>query len=168
MSSKSYLPSAVTCLRFIAAPLFFYSFSSGQYIISLLIIVFAGVTDILDGYLARKMDSTSTLGTYLDITADFTLIFVSFMAFVVGGWYDSWVLLLIITLFVVFIASSPLKKPIYDPVGKYLGSFLMGMILLSLLFPQPFIRQILLIILVLLAIISFISRFIFLSDTFKV
>ncbi|WJI09273.1 CDP-alcohol phosphatidyltransferase family protein [Methanobacterium sp. CWC-01] len=168
MSSKSYLPSAVTCLRFIATPLFFYSFSGGQYIISLLIIVFAGVTDILDGYLARRMDSTSTLGAYLDVTADFTLIFVSFLAFVVRGWYDSWVLLLISTLFVVFLASSRLKKPIYDPVGKYLGSFLMGMILLSLLFPQPFLRQILLIILVLLSIISLISRFIFLSGTYKV
>lgn len=168
MSSKSYLPSAVTCLRFIATPLFFFSFSGGQYIISLLIIVFAGVTDILDGYLARRMDSTSTLGAYLDVTADFTLIFVSFLAFVVRGWYDSWVLLLISTLFVVFLASSRLKKPIYDPVGKYLGSFLMGMILLSLLFPQPFLRQILLIILVLLSIISLISRFIFLSGTYKV
>ena len=168
MSSKSYLPSAVTCLRFIATPLFFYSFSGGQYIISLLIIVFAGVTDILDGYLARRMDSTSTLGAYLDVTADFTLIFVSFLAFVVRGWYDSWVLLLISTLFVVFLASSRLKKPIYDPVGKYLCSFLMGMILLSLLFPQPFLRQILLIILVLLSIISLISRFIFLSGTYKV
>jgi phosphatidylglycerophosphate synthase len=168
MSSKSYLPSAVTCLRFIAAPLFLYSFSSGQHIISLLIIVFAGVTDILDGYLARRMDSTSTLGAYLDVTADFTLIFVSFLAFVVRGWYDSWVLLLISILFVVFLASSRLKKPIYDPVGKYLGSFLMGMILLSLLFPQPFLRRILLIILVLLSIISLISRFIFFSGTSKV
>jgi CDP-diacylglycerol--glycerol-3-phosphate 3-phosphatidyltransferase/cardiolipin synthase len=167
MYSKSYLPSAVTGLRLIVAPLFFYSFLNGQYIISLLIVVFAGVTDILDGYLARKMDSTSTLGAYLDFTADFTLIFVSFLAFVVRGWYDSWVLLLISALFVVFIASSRLKKPIYDPVGKYLGSFLMGMIFLSLLFPQPFLRQILLIILVSLAIISFITRFIFLSGTSK-
>lgn len=167
MQVKSYIPSAVTGLRFISAPLFFYTFINGEYTFSSLIILFAGVTDILDGYLARHMNATSNLGAYLDVAADFILVFFSFSALAVGGWYPYWVLGLISFIFILFIATSSSKKPIYDPVGKYLGSYLMGMVFLSVLFPQEFSRQILLAILVLLTIISILSRILYLSGWIK-
>jgi phosphatidylglycerophosphate synthase len=167
MQVKSYFPSAVTVLRFISALLFFYTFINGEYTFSSLIIIFAGVTDILDGYLARRMNATSNLGAYLDVAADFILVFFSFSALAVGGWYPYWVLGLISFIFILFIATSSSKKPIYDPVGKYLGSYLMGMVFLSVLFPQEFFRQILLTILVLLTIISILSRILYLSGWMK-
>jgi CDP-diacylglycerol--glycerol-3-phosphate 3-phosphatidyltransferase/cardiolipin synthase len=163
MQVKSFIPSAVTGLRFISAPLFFYTFINGEYVFSLLIILFASVTDILDGYMARHMNATSNLGAYLDVAADFILVFFSFSALIVGGWYPYWVLGLISFIFILFIATSSSKKPIYDPVGKYLGSYLMGMVFFSVLFPLEFFRQILLAILILLTIISILSRILYLS-----
>jgi CDP-diacylglycerol--glycerol-3-phosphate 3-phosphatidyltransferase/cardiolipin synthase len=168
MYPRSYLPSAVTCLRFLSAPIFIYTFVKGQFTLALLIILFAGATDILDGYLARRMNATSNLGAYLDVAADFILVFSSFLAFAVGGWYPYWVLGLISFIFILFIATSSSKKPIYDPVGKYLGSYLMGMVFLSVLFPQTFFRQILLVILVLLVITSILSRILYISGRIKV
>jgi CDP-diacylglycerol--glycerol-3-phosphate 3-phosphatidyltransferase/cardiolipin synthase len=158
MFYKSYIPNALTYFRFIAAALFFYTFFNDFILISLLLIVLAGITDILDGYIARKIDSTSNKGAYLDVISDFALIITCFLAFVIKGWYNPLILILIITMFILFIGTSGLKKPVYDPVGKYLGAYLMVMIFILLLFQEPLIREILLVLLVIIWLVSIISR----------
>ncbi|MBM4241202.1 MAG: hypothetical protein FJ150_06025 [Euryarchaeota archaeon] len=59
---------------------FLYIFND-LYPFSVIIIVFACVTDFLDDYVARKMNSASDIGAYLDVTADFILIVTCFLAF---------------------------------------------------------------------------------------
>jgi phosphatidylglycerophosphate synthase len=161
MLNKSQIPNGLTSIRFIAAPLFFYAFLNDLFLISAFILVLTGITDVLDGYIARKMDATSNIGSYLDVTSDFVLIITCFFAYVIRNWYDPLILLLIITMFILFIGTSGLQKPVYDPVGKYLGAYLMGMIFISLLFPEHLFRQILLIILVIFCLVSVISRLFF-------
>jgi CDP-diacylglycerol--glycerol-3-phosphate 3-phosphatidyltransferase/cardiolipin synthase len=158
MFYKSYIPNALTYFRFIAAALFFYTFFNDFILISLLLIVLAGITNILDGNIARKIDSTSNKGAYLDVISDFALIITCFLAFVIKGWYNPLILILIITMFILFIGTSGLKKPVYDPVGKYLGAYLMVMIFILLLFQEPLIREILLVLLVIIWLVSIISR----------
>jgi phosphatidylglycerophosphate synthase len=161
MLNKSQIPNGISSIRFIAALLFFYAFLNDLFLISAFILVIAGITDVLDGYIARKMDVTSNIGSYLDVISDFVLIISCFFAYVIMGWYDPLILILIISLFILFIGTSGLKKPVYDPVGKYLGAYLMGMIFISLLFPEPVYRQILQIILVIFCSVSVISRLFF-------
>ena len=163
MFNKSFVPSGITSLRLIAAPIFFYTILSELYLFSLMVFVFACVTDLLDGYIARRTDSTSNIGAYLDVTADFILIVTCFLAYIIIGWYDPLILVLITMMFALFVVTSGLKTPVYDPVGKYLGAFLMLTILLSLLFPEQVLRQVLIILLALFSLASIISRlFIFL------
>lgn len=159
MPKKSFIPSLVTALRLLVAPVFFYMIMADQYLLAILILIFAGITDFLDGYLARKLDASSDIGAYLDVISDFILIVLGFAAFVLKGWYDPFILLIIITMFALFVATSSLKKLVYDPVGKYLGAFLMVMLFITLLFPQPLIRTILLVLLVIICLASIISRF---------
>lgn len=164
MINKSNIPNILSVTRIIFAPIFFYTFLNELYLISITIFMMASITDVLDGHIARKMDSSSDLGAYLDVTADFVLIFTCFLACIIKGWYDPLILMLIITMFILFIGTSGLKKPIYDPVGKYLGTYLLLMIFISLLFPELLIRQILLIFLVSLFLISILSRLFFLQN----
>ncbi|HMK53397.1 MAG TPA: CDP-alcohol phosphatidyltransferase family protein [Methanobacteriaceae archaeon] len=161
MLKKYYMPSAVTLLRLLAAPLFLYLFFDNQYVLSLIILILAGFTDLLDGYLARKMNATSNMGAYLDVTVDFILIMTCFMAFVIKGWYDPLILLIIVAMFILFVATSGLKKPVYDPVGKYLGAFLMGMIFLSIIFYWDSLWNVLSVLIALFSIISVGSRLFF-------
>jgi phosphatidylglycerophosphate synthase len=160
MFNKSQIPSGVTLIRLFLTPIFFLLVLSDQYFLSVLILALAGFTDFLDGYLARRLGFESNTGAFLDVVADFVLILTGFLAFIIKGWYDPLILLLIIFMFILFIASSGREKPVYDPVGKYLGSYLMGMMFVSIIIPEPIIRLILLIILALMSIISIISRFI--------
>ncbi|MDO5724860.1 MAG: CDP-alcohol phosphatidyltransferase family protein [Tissierellia bacterium] len=65
------LPNMITIFRLILVPVFWILFKLFDRI-DLCIIVFmvAGVSDVLDGYLARKLDQITKLGTMLDPLAD--------------------------------------------------------------------------------------------------
>lgn len=165
ISYQSQIPNTLTSVRFIAAPIFFYTFLNGLFLISAFIIILALITDVLDGYVARKLDVTSDIGAYLDVISDFVLIVACFLAYVIKGWYDLLILFLIIAMFLLFVATSGLKKPVYDPMGKYLGGYLMLMILISLLFPEVIVRQILLIVLILICLTSVLTRFLFMNKS---
>lgn len=159
---KKYLPSAITTLRIAAAPLFYYVFSRSTCGLALLVFLLAAGTDILDGYTARKLKAVSNAGAYLDVAADLILILVVFLAFFIKAWYCWMLLLPILVPFIVFAASSGIKRPIYDPVGKYFGAFLMGMIVLSLLLPHPMVRKGLSVILLIFCVISLSGRIMYL------
>ena len=62
--------SRILCIPFIAyCIIHFHEYNNYRYI-GLFIMVYAGLSDSLDGYVARKRDETSILGVYLDSIAD--------------------------------------------------------------------------------------------------
>lgn len=165
MINKSNIPNILSVTRIIFAPIFFYAFLNELYLISIIIFMVASITDVLDGYIARKINAISDLGSYLDVTSDFILVIMSFLAYVIKGWYDPLILILITIMFLLFIGTSSIKKPVYDPIGKYLGTYLMLMIFMSLILPEIVVIRILLIILVLFSLISIFSRLLFLQKS---
>lgn len=67
------IPNSLTLLRIAMIPLFvvvFYLPFSWTNLAACFVFVLAAVTDILDGYLARKLEQISPLGTFLDPVAD--------------------------------------------------------------------------------------------------
>jgi phosphatidylglycerophosphate synthase len=99
--------------------------------------LFAVCTDVLDGYTAKKLEATSTLGAYFDAAADFLFVSCVFLVFVFEQLYPLWVLLLIVAVFVQFVLTNLFwKRAVYDLVGKYYGSLMFGGIGLTLLFPE--------------------------------
>ena len=71
------IPTILTLLRIILIPFFvvaFYLPMEWGRSAAALIFVLAGVTDWLDGYLARKWDQTSPFGAFLDPVADKLLV----------------------------------------------------------------------------------------------
>jgi cardiolipin synthase len=68
-----HIPNAITIIRLFLVPLFIYVFFSGDpysHVYALVIYLIAGITDLLDGYLARKYKVVSVVGTVLDPLAD--------------------------------------------------------------------------------------------------
>jgi len=67
------IPNSLTLLRIVMIPVFvvvFYLPIKWNNQIACFIFVLAAVTDILDGYLARKLNQISSLGAFLDPVAD--------------------------------------------------------------------------------------------------
>jgi cardiolipin synthase (CMP-forming) len=73
------LPNFITLLRLAALPFFLVSISDGRFDIALAIFVIAGLSDGVDGYLARHFNMKSALGAYLDPIADKLLLITSYL-----------------------------------------------------------------------------------------
>jgi cardiolipin synthase len=73
------LPNFITLLRLAALPFFLFAISDGRIGIALAIFVIAGISDGVDGYLARRFNMKSALGAYLDPIADKLLLMSSYL-----------------------------------------------------------------------------------------
>jgi len=73
------LPNFITLLRLASLPFFLLFISEGRFGIALIIFVAAGISDGIDGYLARRFDMRSALGAYLDPIADKLLLISSYL-----------------------------------------------------------------------------------------
>jgi cardiolipin synthase len=67
------LPNALTSVRFVLIPIYLFVFFSGHVKIAFFIMVVAGITDVLDGYLARTRGQITAIGSMLDPLADKTM-----------------------------------------------------------------------------------------------
>ena len=79
------IPNQLTLLRILLIPVFvlvYYLPFSWNNIFACMIFVLAAVTDILDGYLARKLSQTSSLGAFLDPVADKLMVAVALVLLV--------------------------------------------------------------------------------------
>lgn len=156
---KQAVPWAITSLRVVALPFLIYSFSQQIRVATYALFLFAICTDFLDGYVAKKLEATSRLGSYFDVIADFLFVSGMFITFVLEEFYPPWILLLIVAVFVQFMLTSLYsKRAVYDPVGKYYGSLMYGGIGLTLLFPDQLVYIIVTIGIVVSTIASLFSR----------
>ncbi|MCA1613684.1 MAG: CDP-alcohol phosphatidyltransferase family protein, partial [Acidobacteria bacterium] len=73
------VPNVLTVIRMILIPIFVICLYYQRFGWGLAIFVWAGITDGLDGMLARRFDQKSQLGTILDPIADKLLLVTSFI-----------------------------------------------------------------------------------------
>lgn len=68
-----------------------------SFLIATVIFFLASVTDLLDGYLARRYHLVSPLGIFLDLTADKVFVSAILVAFVQISLVPAWIVVIIIT-----------------------------------------------------------------------
>lgn len=64
------IPNILTISRLLCCPLWLLLFYFDLYICCLILIFYSGITDFLDGFLARRYNATSIIGKALDPIAD--------------------------------------------------------------------------------------------------
>lgn len=115
MKRLTAIPLIVSSLRIGVLPIIIFFYATWNIDLSLAVFAFAAATDLMDGYLARKMDVTSKFGAYYDGATDFVLITGIYAFLISKAIYPIWLLLLIITSFGQFLASSLLYKKTLRP-----------------------------------------------------
>lgn len=93
------LPTQLTILRIILTPFFVYTLFLEQLIfkyISFVIFTIASLTDLYDGYYAKKYGYVTKWGKFLDPLADKILVSAALIAFHVLNYIRLWVILVII------------------------------------------------------------------------
>jgi cardiolipin synthase (CMP-forming) len=140
------LPNFLTLLRIIAVPVFLILVSNQRYGTALVLFMMAGITDTIDGVIARLTDSKSELGATMDPLADKLLLVSSFVMLTWLGVLPAWLLILVLTrdvvilsgYLVIYFVSTPMEV---DPtaVGKlntFNEMFTIGFALLTLARPE--------------------------------
>src|SRR5262245_33937545 len=79
------VPNALTLIRIMCVPLFLTLLTSGDYRLALLVFVLAGITDGLDGLIARVTNARTQLGAHLDPAADKLLLISTYIALGILG-----------------------------------------------------------------------------------
>jgi len=85
LATWHYPANVLTELRLIAVPVILAAVAYRRFGLALLVFVGAGVSDGFDGWLARRLRQSSTLGSYLDPMADKILVAGLFIALAVVG-----------------------------------------------------------------------------------
>ena len=84
------VPNALTLARLVMVPVFLGAFIHEAFLLALAVFILAGITDALDGYLARTLEQRSRLGAVLDPLADKLLVLTAFLCLGHVGWIPWW------------------------------------------------------------------------------
>ena len=64
------IPNILTIIRFLLIPLILFYIFTGNYILAFVFFTISGITDILDGFIARRFNFVSNFGKLMDPLAD--------------------------------------------------------------------------------------------------
>jgi cardiolipin synthase len=90
------VPNQLTFLRLAFLPFFVIAIHYERYALALGILLLAGVSDGLDGWLARGLNQKTPLGAYLDPIADKLLLSSSYFVLALNGRIDWWLTILVL------------------------------------------------------------------------
>lgn len=65
-----HVPNILTMIRFLLIPIIIAFALQGDYVATIIVLTISGITDILDGYIARKFNFISNFGKLMDPLAD--------------------------------------------------------------------------------------------------
>ena len=89
------IPNALTIVRFILIPFIVYYILTGQYIAGFVILTISGLTDILDGFIARKFNFITNFGKLIDPLADKSTQIAVLASLTFKGIVPLWILLIV-------------------------------------------------------------------------
>lgn len=99
------LPNVLTVGRILLVPLIVWLMLVPRYELALVIFVAAGITDLVDGYLARRFEMKTRVGAYLDPLADKALLVSVFVTLGVQGLVEAWLVVLVVSRDIAIVAA---------------------------------------------------------------
>jgi cardiolipin synthase (CMP-forming) len=134
------IPNFITLGRVFLVPVIFWLLVSGRVQAAFWVFVVAGISDGVDGYLAKRFDWASELGAYLDPLADKLLVVSIFIAMGVRAELPSWLViavvsrdvLIVIAIILAWLFSVPVRiKPFAISKANTLAQLLLASTVLA-------------------------------------
>lgn len=91
-----HIPNILTVFRILLVPVFLYLFLEGRYHLAAAAFLVAGLTDGIDGFIARRYDVRTELGAALDPFADKLLLVSAYIALAARGFVPLWLMVPVI------------------------------------------------------------------------
>jgi cardiolipin synthase (CMP-forming) len=110
------LPNLITVGRILSVPLVVWAIASGEMLIAFLVFLAAGISDAVDGFLAKRWGMQSELGAYLDPLADKVLIMSIYVALGITEAVPRWLVILVVSRDIMIIGAVMLSWLVGKPV----------------------------------------------------
>ena len=110
------IPNFITLARIISVPVIFWALVSGQGRTAFFVFVAAGISDGIDGFLAKRFGWRTELGAYLDPLADKLLIVSIFIALGVRNELPLWLVIAVVSRDILIVAAVLLAWLLDQPI----------------------------------------------------
>ena len=90
------LPNVISLGRLLAVPVAVWLVLSEQLLVAFWVFVAAGVSDAVDGFIAKHFDAETEFGRYLDPIADKVLLVSVYLALGNEGYLETWLVIMVV------------------------------------------------------------------------
>jgi Phosphatidylglycerophosphate synthase len=111
-----YIPNIITILRLVLIGPIIFTLLMAEYRLSFCLFLIAGITDAVDGYLARRFHWISRWGAMVDPLADKLLMVITFLTLGYLGVFPLWLLIMVVIREVVIVSGGTLYHFL---IGEY-------------------------------------------------
>lgn len=91
-----YVPNTLTIIRLLLIPLIIFYIFTGNYILAFVFFTISGITDIADGFIARKFNLISNFGKLMDPLADKLTQISTLTSLVICNIIPLWILIIVL------------------------------------------------------------------------
>ena len=110
------LPNLITLARILSVPIVIWAISSGEMLFAFILFVAAGISDAVDGFIAKRFNMASELGAYLDPLADKALLVSIYVTLGLAGALPRWLVILVVSRDVMIIGAVVLSWLVGRPI----------------------------------------------------
>ncbi|HVZ15147.1 MAG TPA: CDP-alcohol phosphatidyltransferase family protein [Bauldia sp.] len=111
------LPNLITIGRLLLVPLIIWFIVADEPLAAFIVLLVAGISDGVDGFIARNFDLRSDLGTYLDPVADKALLVSVYVTLAIVAAIPVWLTILIVSRDVLIVGAVVLSWMLSAPTG---------------------------------------------------
>jgi cardiolipin synthase len=110
------IPNLITIGRLIIVPLVIVMIMQGRWAGAFVLFAVAGVSDAIDGFIARRFNMRSEFGSYIDPLADKALLVSIYVTLAIVGVLPGWLAIVVVSRDVMIVAAILLSWVMHKPV----------------------------------------------------
>jgi cardiolipin synthase (CMP-forming) len=110
------IPNLVTLGRILLVPVVVWAITAGEMRIAFALFLAAGITDAVDGFLAKRFGMSTELGAYLDPLADKAMLVSIYIALGIAEAIPRWLVILVVSRDIMIVSAVILSWLVDKPV----------------------------------------------------
>lgn len=110
------IPNLITLGRILLVPVVVWAIAVGQMRVAFLLFLLAGLSDLIDGFLAKRFGMATELGAYLDPLADKAMIVSIYVMLAIVGAIPLWLVILVVSRDIMIVSAVMLSWLVDRPV----------------------------------------------------
>lgn len=110
------IPNLITLARILLVPVMVWAIAAGEMQVAFALFLLAGLSDLIDGFLAKRFNMATELGAYLDPLADKALIVSIYVTLGIAGAIPRWLVILVVSRDIMIVSAVILSWLVNKPV----------------------------------------------------